>query len=162
MNTFIQFFFNFPLLPTITRLGSKHGCDYRIGLKNRIQPIIGKAARKLWLTSVLLTSQTIPYWPPSKCHNRRVHCIYEDVGWNIVLLNHLDHSGKRHGILAVGFNEFGDDQALAYDPMWGFDGRVVQNTQDWTLSIRIQTNLYPSIIQLLLAIYTKGERSLYK
>jgi arginyl-tRNA synthetase len=42
--------------------------------------------------------------------------IYEQVGWDVVRLNYLGDWGKQYGVLAVGFNEFGNDQALATNP----------------------------------------------
>lgn len=43
--------------------------------------------------------------------------LYAAAGWDVVRINYLGDWGKQYGILAVGFERYGDEEALAQDPI---------------------------------------------
>jgi arginyl-tRNA synthetase len=43
--------------------------------------------------------------------------LHESAGWDVVRLNYLGDWGKQYGLLAVGFELFGNEQALLEDPI---------------------------------------------
>ncbi|SCU82859.1 LAMI_0C01156g1_1 [Lachancea mirantina] len=43
--------------------------------------------------------------------------LYEKLGWDVVRLNYLGDYGKQFGILAVGYEKYGDEAKLAKDPI---------------------------------------------
>ena len=43
--------------------------------------------------------------------------LYSGAGWDVVTMNYLGDWGKQYGLLAVGFQKFGDEQALLQNPI---------------------------------------------
>ncbi|CCE63289.1 hypothetical protein TPHA_0E01970 [Tetrapisispora phaffii CBS 4417] len=43
--------------------------------------------------------------------------LYEKLGWNVVRLNYLGDWGKQFGLLAVGFEKYGNEESLSKDPI---------------------------------------------
>jgi arginyl-tRNA synthetase len=43
--------------------------------------------------------------------------IYATAGWDVVRINYLGDWGKQYGILAVGYERYGDEEALTKDPI---------------------------------------------
>ncbi|AMD19247.1 HBR346Cp [Eremothecium sinecaudum] len=43
--------------------------------------------------------------------------LYEKMGWEVVRMNYLGDWGKQFGLLAVGFERYGDEEALEKDPI---------------------------------------------
>lgn len=43
--------------------------------------------------------------------------LYEKLGWNVTRMNYLGDWGKQFGVLAVGFEKYGSEEALAKDPI---------------------------------------------
>jgi len=43
--------------------------------------------------------------------------LYEKAGWNVVRMNYLGDWGKQYGILAIGFERFGNEEELVKNPI---------------------------------------------
>jgi arginyl-tRNA synthetase len=43
--------------------------------------------------------------------------LYEGAGWNVRRINYLGDWGKQYGLLALGFEKYGDEEALTKDPI---------------------------------------------
>ncbi|SMN19699.1 similar to Saccharomyces cerevisiae YHR091C MSR1 Mitochondrial arginyl-tRNA synthetase [Maudiozyma saulgeensis] len=43
--------------------------------------------------------------------------LYEKLGWDVIRMNYLGDWGKQFGLLAVGFERYGDEEKLAQDPI---------------------------------------------
>ncbi|CAR23171.1 arginine--tRNA ligase [Lachancea thermotolerans CBS 6340] len=58
--------------------------------------------------------------------------LYEKMGWDVVRLNYLGDWGKQFGVLAVGFERYGDEEALSKDPIKHLYDVYVRVNQDIT------------------------------
>lgn len=58
--------------------------------------------------------------------------LYEKLGWDVVRLNYLGDWGKQFGVLAVGFERYGDEEALRKDPIKHLYDVYVRVNQDIT------------------------------
>lgn len=43
--------------------------------------------------------------------------LYEKLGWEVIRMNYLGDWGKQFGLLAVGFERYGNEEALVKDPI---------------------------------------------
>lgn len=43
--------------------------------------------------------------------------LYENAGWEVVRINYLGDWGKQYGVLALGFKQFGSEEALERNPI---------------------------------------------
>ncbi|KAI1167382.1 arginyl-tRNA synthetase [Nemania serpens] len=119
---FIPFFFK-PgpltqlLIPTARKLGREFGANKANGLKDPSDP--SKGAKRL----VIEFSSPNIAKPFHAGHLRSTIIggflanLYAAAGWDVVRINYLGDWGKQYGILAVGFERYGNEEALAQDPI---------------------------------------------
>lgn len=58
--------------------------------------------------------------------------LYQVMGWDVVRINYLGDWGKQYGILAIGFDKYGSEEALAADPIAHLFEVYVKISQDKT------------------------------
>ena len=105
------------VLSTIRKQQSQYGFNHRLGLRDPKDP--SKGAKKI---IVEFSSPNIAK-PFHAGHLRStiiggfLSSLYECAGWDVVRMNYLGDWGKQYGVLAVGYERFGNEEALSTNPI---------------------------------------------
>lgn len=67
--------------------------------------------------------------------------LYEGAGWDVVRINYLGDWGKQYGLLALGFEKYGDEKALVADPINHLYEVYVKINKDLTAEKDVITEL---------------------
>jgi arginyl-tRNA synthetase len=121
-NTSLGFFFKpEPLtslvVPMVLKGGPSYGFNKNLGLRNPLDPSSG--AKKI---IVEFSSPNIAK-PFHAGHLRSTIIggflanLYEGAGWDVVRMNYLGDWGKQYGVLAIGFDLFGNEEELVKNPI---------------------------------------------
>ncbi len=121
-NTQIGFFFKpEPLksltLPMVLKSGSSYGFNKNLGRKNPLD--VASQAQKM---IVEFSSPNIAK-PFHAGHLRSTIIggflanVYEGAGWEVIRMNYLGDWGKQYGVLAIGFDLFGNEEELVKNPI---------------------------------------------
>lgn len=109
---FIQFFFNHDIIINktiydILKMGTQYGKTNSIPSKKILiefsSPNIAKPFHAGHLRSTII--------------GEFISNLYENFGWKVIRMNYLGDWGKQFGILAVGYEMFGDSSKLEKDPI---------------------------------------------
>ena len=121
-NTSIGFFFKpTPLtslvVPMVLKSGPSYGFNKNLGRKNPLD--LSSEAKKM---IVEFSSPNIAK-PFHAGHLRSTIIggflanLYEGAGWDVIRMNYLGDWGKQYGVLAIGFDLFGNEEELAKNPI---------------------------------------------
>lgn len=126
------------VIPMIRQLGREFGYNKTQGLKDpnnaskgqkRIivefsSPNIAKPFHAGHLRSTIIGGFIANREYTRPCSHSACHCslltrckVYEASGWDTLRINYLGDWGKQYGLLALGFERFGDEEALRKDPI---------------------------------------------
>ena len=119
---FVQFFFKpTPLaklvLDEILRIGSAYARSEKEGLRDPLDPSQGRKKVVIDFGSPNIAKSFHAGHLRSTIIGGFLANIYEYCGWDVVRLNYLGDWGKQYGVLAVGYQAFGSDEALKQDPV---------------------------------------------
>ena len=121
-NTSIGFFFKpAPLtslvIPMVLKSGPSYGFNKNLGRKNPLD--LASEAKKM---IVEFSSPNIAK-PFHAGHLRSTIIggflanLYEGAGWDVIRMNYLGDWGKQYGVLAIGFDLFGNEEELVKNPI---------------------------------------------
>ncbi|KAI9672631.1 MAG: hypothetical protein M1831_000066 [Alyxoria varia] len=105
------------VLSTIRKKRSHYGFNHRLGLRDPND--LSKGAKRI---IVEFSSPNIAK-PFHAGHLRStiiggfLSSLYECAGWDVVRMNYLGDWGKQYGVLAVGYERFGNEEALSTNPI---------------------------------------------
>ncbi|KFY69895.1 hypothetical protein V499_09647 [Pseudogymnoascus sp. VKM F-103] len=119
---FLQFYFKVDklaqiLLPTILKSQKTFGSNPNIGLKDPADPSKGKKKIIVEFSSPNIAKPFHAGHLRSTIIGGFLSNLYESAGWDVVRINYLGDWGKQYGLLALGFEKYGNEEALKADPI---------------------------------------------
>ncbi|KAH8805523.1 putative Arginyl-tRNA synthetase, cytoplasmic [Xylogone sp. PMI_703] len=120
--TFLQFFFKADklaeiLIPTIIQRKRSFGENKSLGLKDPQDPSKGKKKIIVEFSSPNIAKPFHAGHLRSTIIGGFLSHLYESVGWDVTRINYLGDWGKQYGLLALGFEKYGSEEALNVDPI---------------------------------------------
>lgn len=121
-NTSIGFFFKpEPLvslvLPTILKSGASFGFNKNLGLKDPSDPSSGPKKIIVEFSSPNIAKPFHAGHLRSTIIGGFLANLYEGAGWDVIRMNYLGDWGKQYGVLAIGFDMFGNEEELVKNPI---------------------------------------------
>ncbi|KAI1828281.1 arginyl-tRNA synthetase [Xylaria intraflava] len=119
---FMPFFFKpGPLaqavIPTALKLGREFGANKANGLKDPKDPSKGQKRILVEFSSPNIAKPFHAGHLRSTIIGGFLSNLYATSGWDVVRVNYLGDWGKQYGILAVGYERYGNEEALSEDPI---------------------------------------------
>ncbi|TVY56761.1 Arginine--tRNA ligase, cytoplasmic [Lachnellula cervina] len=120
--TFLQFFFKVEklaqiIIPSILKQDKQFGQNPYLGLKD---PTDESKGRKKILVEFSSPNIAKPFHAGhlrSTIIGGFLSNLYQAAGWDVVRINYLGDWGKQYGLLALGFEKYGNEEALKADPI---------------------------------------------
>ncbi|PSS12601.1 hypothetical protein M430DRAFT_126279 [Amorphotheca resinae ATCC 22711] len=120
--TFLQFFFKVDklaeiLIPSILTRKEAFGQNQYLGLKDVEDPSKGRKRMIVEFSSPNIAKPFHAGHLRSTIIGGFLSNLYEGAGWDVIRMNYLGDWGKQYGLLALGFEKYGDEEALKTDPI---------------------------------------------
>ncbi|KAI1496456.1 arginyl-tRNA synthetase [Biscogniauxia marginata] len=119
---FLPFFFKpGPLAKSLIPLARKNGREFGTnklnGLKDPTDPSKGKKRIVVEFSSPNIAKPFHAGHLRSTIIGGFLGNLYEAAGWDVVRINYLGDWGKQYGVLALGFEKYGSEEALTQNPI---------------------------------------------
>lgn len=132
---FLPFFFKpGPLTKTVIPLirsnTSEYGNNKAVGLKDQDDPSKGRKRIIIEFSSPNIAKPFHAGHLRSTIIGGFLANLYEAAGWDVIRINYLGDWGKQYGILALGFEKYGNEEELVKDPINHLFNVYVKVNQD--------------------------------
>ncbi|KAH6668698.1 putative Arginyl-tRNA synthetase, cytoplasmic [Halenospora varia] len=122
MGTFLQFFFKVDklaqlLIPSILKTQNTFGQNPFLGLKDPADPSKGQKRMIVEFSSPNIAKPFHAGHLRSTIIGGFLSNLYAGAGWDVIRINYLGDWGKQYGLLALGFEKYGSEEALLADPI---------------------------------------------
>jgi arginyl-tRNA synthetase len=119
---YLRFFFKpLPLanivLPSILRNGSSYGFNQNLGLRDPSDPKKGRKRMIVEFSSPNIAKDFHVGHLRSTIIGGFLSNLYQAAGWDVIRMNYLGDWGKQYGVLAVGFQRYGNEEDLKQNPI---------------------------------------------
>ena len=119
---YLKFFFKPQLLsklviPSILKNGPAYGFNRNIGLRDPADPSKGRKKVIVEFSSPNIAKPFHAGHLRSTIIGGFLSNLYEGAGWDVLRMNYLGDWGKQYGVLAVGFDKFGNEEKLLANPI---------------------------------------------
>ncbi|KJZ80407.1 Arginine--tRNA ligase [Hirsutella minnesotensis 3608] len=119
---FIPFFFKpGPLTKTVIPMALSHRSDFgsnsSIGLKDQSDPSKGRQRMIVEFSSPNIAKPFHAGHLRSTIIGGFLSNLYRCAGWDVVAINYLGDWGKQYGVLALGYEKYGNEADLEQDPI---------------------------------------------
>jgi arginyl-tRNA synthetase len=105
------------VIPMIQKYGADFGRNKFHGLKDPKDPSKGQKRMIVEFSSPNIAKPFHAGHLRSTIIGGFLANLYEGAGWDVVRINYLGDWGKQYGLLALAFEKYGDEDALAKDPI---------------------------------------------
>ncbi|KAF1836380.1 arginyl-tRNA synthetase [Decorospora gaudefroyi] len=121
-NTSIGFFFKPEtltsiVLPMVLKSKENYGFNKNLGLKNPLDSSSGAKKMIVEFSSPNIAKPFHAGHLRSTIIGGFLANLYEGAGWDVVRMNYLGDWGKQYGVLALGFDLFGNEEELVKNPI---------------------------------------------
>ncbi|KAF1988735.1 arginyl-tRNA synthetase [Aulographum hederae CBS 113979] len=120
--TFIKFIFKpDPLrqivIPSILKNGNAYGFNPHLGLRDPTDPSKGRKKIIVEFSSPNIAKPFHAGHLRSTIIGGFLSNLYDGAGWDVTRMNYLGDWGKQYGVLALGFEKYGNEEALLANPI---------------------------------------------
>lgn len=105
------------VLPYIFQRRGTYGDDLDVGLRDPTNPDVGRKTVVIDFSSPNIAKEFHAGHLRSTIIGAYLANLYKNMGWDVVKLNYLGDWGKQFGLLAVGWERYGDEEELKKEPL---------------------------------------------
>ena len=121
-NTALGFFFKPEpitslVVPMVLKSGPSYGFNKNLGLRDPSDPSCGAKKMIVEFSSPNIAKPFHAGHLRSTIIGGFLANLYEGAGWDVIRMNYLGDWGKQYGVLAIGFDLFGNEEELVKNPI---------------------------------------------